>query len=121
MRVKQLLIPVFALVAFLSSVAANAQNFDVYNNSAACDFKFSLLISNGGTPTSVGPFIVTAGSTYNYVAPGGYSVVHLRVYDAGGGSTDANVNNGTPNDNVGHCNAGTVPVVWNSPNDAQIN
>lgn len=121
MRIKQLLIPVFALAAFLSSVAANAQNYDLYNNSAACDFDFRFTITDGINFSNTSLLTVTAGSTYNYVAPTGYWVVNLRVYDASGGMTDANVNNGTPNDNAGHCNVGTVPVVWNSPNDGQIN
>lgn len=121
MRVKQLLIPVLAVMAFFSSVSASAQNFDLYNNSAACDFDFTFVITDGNTTTSTSVLTVTAGNTYNYTAPSGYWIIHLRVYDASGGTVDANVNDNTPGDNAGHCNLGTVNVDWFSPNDGQIN
>lgn len=118
---KTIIIPIFMLVAFFSSFAASAQSYDVYNNSAACDFKIEFTISNGMFTNTAGSAIVSAGATHTYTPPTGYAVTQVTVFDAGSGFNHATVEDMAPLDDAGHCNLGVVNVEWQSPAYTQIN
>lgn len=115
-----LIIPFFMLVALLSSTAANAQPNEVYNNSAACDFKVELTITDGTTTTLGYSNTLTAGSTLSYTPPTGYTVSQIEVIEPNGSNT-AVVSDLNPVDDVDHCTAGTIDVEWQNPVYTQIN